>query len=124
MVTCTLSDTPSPRIDVYMFDTPAPRGHCARHENVVDLLRVLVVRVGVPLCGGDAPDVVCVVKERRERMQYRACRSVLIHIPCDNHARFWVEIENGFDEHLWWIKSSVSYPTTSITEGGTEHSLR
>ncbi len=101
MVARPFADTPRPRVHVHMFDLPATLRNGVAHEDVVNFLRVLVVRVGVPLGRRYIRNIVRVVQERLERAEDGARGRIFVHVTGDNNARRRREGQDGVYKCLW-----------------------
>ena len=78
----------------------ALRLHRVRHEEVVDLLRMLLVDIRIALRGRDAHDVVDVGEQPVEGREDAARLQELVHVAAHDDVRAGVECEERGDESL------------------------
>ncbi len=104
MITRPLSDTPRPRIHMHMLHrSTSPRDRVA-YKHLVDLLRVLVVHVRVPLLARHRTrDSVDVGEQVGERVEDGAGLDEFVHVPGEDDARVDVRCKDGLDKVLMYI---------------------
>ena len=107
-----------PRVHMYMFDVPATPCDRVRHKDLVDLLRVLVVRIRVPFRGGYARDIIRIVQQRSERTEHGTGGGKFVHVTRDDHWRVCGEVEERGDEALVQSMTRVSVRIRGIRKWG------
>lgn len=89
-----------PRIYMDMLDFSTTSGDRRGHEDMVDLLRVLVIHIRVTLCRRHAGDLVDVGQQPLERRKDAACLDELVHVATHDDTRIGVECKERSDESL------------------------
>jgi len=80
MITSPLRDLASPRINMYVLHLRASPRDRLRYEHMIDLLRMLLVHVRVPLHRVDVRHLVYIRELSRERLKHGSGLSVFVHI--------------------------------------------
>lgn len=93
-------DVRCPVVHVNVLYLRSPPSNSVRHEQMVELLRILVEQVRVPLNGVNAGALIDLRKQPVERGEHGARLHILIAVSADDDARPWVLCEQRADERL------------------------
>lgn len=107
MITGPLAGRCCPCIYMNMFDLRPSSRDSTGHENVVDLLSVLLVDVGVPLGRLDARDFVDIVEHAGEVVKHRARLHEFVHVATENDTGVPILCEDRAYEILFHVKSGM-----------------